>query len=46
VSSAKRIAQTIEWAEWPIPEEAWAELMALPAALDNPEADRVWSAAG
>ena len=46
VSSADRIAQTIEWAEWPIPEAAWAELMALPALTDDPEADRVWSAAG
>jgi D-threo-aldose 1-dehydrogenase len=44
VSSPERIAETIEWAEWPIPEEAWAELMALPAAVDNPEADRIWSA--
>ena len=36
VTQPERIAQTIEWARWPIPEEAWEELMALPYATDDP----------
>ena len=43
VSSPQRIAETIAWAEWPISEAAWADLMALPPLADNPEANRVWS---
>lgn len=40
VSSPERIRQTLEWAAWPIPAEAWAELMALPFGRDDPEATR------
>lgn len=40
VSKPERVAQTTEWAEWPIPEAAWAELLALPYATDDPEAGR------
>ena len=46
VSSPQRIAETIEWAALPIPEAAWAELLALPHFTDDPEVDRVWSADG
>ena len=35
-----RVAQTLEWAAAEIPDEAWAELMALPYASDDPEATR------
>lgn len=40
VSKPERVAQTLEWAAAPIPEEAWAELMALAFAVDDPEATR------
>ena len=40
VSKPERVQQTIEWAQWPIPEDAWAELDALPYATDDPEATR------
>ena len=40
VSKPDRIQQTIEWARWPIPAEAWEELMALPFATNDPEATR------
>ncbi len=46
VSHPERITETIAWAQWPIPDEAWAELMALPALADDPEANRVWDADG
>jgi D-threo-aldose 1-dehydrogenase len=40
VSKPERVAQTLEWAEWPIPEAVWEELMAVPFATDDPEATR------
>ena len=40
VSKAERVRQTVEWAEWAIPEEAWAELDALPYSVEDPEANR------
>ncbi len=40
VSKAERVAQTLEWATWPIPDAAWDELTALPATSDDPEATR------
>ena len=40
VSKPERVRQTLEWAAWPIPEEAWEELLALPFATDDPEATR------
>ena len=30
VSRPERITQTLEWANWPIPDAAWEELLALP----------------
>jgi D-threo-aldose 1-dehydrogenase len=40
VSRPERVAQTLEWAAFPIPEEAWAELLALPFTTQDPERDR------
>jgi D-threo-aldose 1-dehydrogenase len=40
VSRPERVAQTLEWAAWPIGDEVWAELMALPYGTDDPEATR------
>ena len=40
VSRPERVRETLEWAAWPIGEEVWAELMALPFATDDPEATR------
>ena len=40
VSKPERIAQTLEWAAWPIPDALWEELLALPYASDDPEATR------
>jgi D-threo-aldose 1-dehydrogenase len=40
VSKAERVAETLAWAEWPIGEEVWAELMALPFDTGDPEATR------
>lgn len=42
VSKPERVAQTVDWAEWPIPQAAWDELLALPYATDDPEAGRVY----
>jgi D-threo-aldose 1-dehydrogenase len=40
VSRPERVAQTLEWANWPIPEAAWSELLSPPFATDDPEATR------
>ena len=40
VSKPERVAQTLDWAAATIPDEAWAELMALLYATDDPEATR------
>jgi D-threo-aldose 1-dehydrogenase len=40
VSRPERVAETIGWANWPIGEEVWKELLALPFATDDPEATR------
>ena len=40
VSRPERVQQTLEWARWPIPEEVWDDLEALPFATDDPEATR------
>ncbi|HLX99418.1 MAG TPA: aldo/keto reductase, partial [Roseiarcus sp.] len=45
VTKPERIKQTADWARFPIPEEAWAELMALPYATDDPEATRDYKVA-
>ncbi len=43
VSKPERVQQTLEWAEWPIPDAAWAELLEQPRSADDPEASRVYS---
>ena len=42
VSKPERVAQTLEWAAWPIGDEVWAELMALPYETGDPEASRAY----
>jgi len=40
VTRPERVQQTLDWANWPIADEVWAELMALPFSRDDPEATR------
>ncbi|THD48986.1 MAG: aldo/keto reductase [Bradyrhizobium sp.] len=40
VSKPERVAETLQWASFPIPDAMWAELDALPFAADDPEATR------
>jgi D-threo-aldose 1-dehydrogenase len=40
VSKPERVAETLAWANWPIPEAVWAALDAVPFAADDPEATR------
>jgi len=42
VSKPERMAQTLEWARYEIPQAAWDELMALPFEHGDPEATRVY----
>lgn len=42
ISRPERIAQTLEWARYPIPDAAWRELLALPFETGDPEAARVY----
>lgn len=43
ISRPERVAQTLEWANWPIPDEAWDQLMALPFSAADPEASREYT---
>ncbi len=43
VSRPERVAQTLDWAAWDMPQAAWDELMALPYAVEDPEATREYS---
>jgi D-threo-aldose 1-dehydrogenase len=43
VSKPERVAETLAWAEFPVPAEVWSELAALPFSRDDPEAARVYS---
>lgn len=43
ISKPERVSQTIEWATWPIPDEAWEELMSLPSSAADPEASREYT---
>lgn len=43
VSKPERVAETIAWAQFPVPDELWDELAALPYSLNDPEATRVYS---
>lgn len=38
VGRPDRVAETIEWANWPTPDAIWEELAALPYFTDNPQA--------
>ena len=40
VTRPERIEETLTWAKWPIPADAWKELLALPFRSDDPEATR------
>ena len=42
VSKPERVAQTLSWAGQDIPREAWAALMQLNYAAEDPEANRVY----
>ncbi len=42
-SKPERVAQSIEWANWSIPEVVWEELSALPVSYDDPEATRQYT---
>jgi D-threo-aldose 1-dehydrogenase len=44
VSKPERIAETLEWAQWPIPDAMWDELLALPFSVADPEAARDYKA--
>ena len=40
VTRPERVQETLDWAAWPIDDEVWAELTALPFSTDDPEATR------
>ena len=40
VTKPERVKETLAWAAYPIPDAMWAELSALPASFDDPEATR------
>jgi D-threo-aldose 1-dehydrogenase len=40
VTKPERVAQTLEWARFPIPVAVWEELRAVPFSTDDPEATR------
>ena len=44
ISRPERVAETLEWARWPIPEAAWRELLSLPVSTEDPEASRRYRA--
>ena len=44
VSKPERVQTTLDWANWPIPDAAWEELLALPYDTDDPEANRQFTA--
>ena len=38
VGKPERVAETLEWASWPIGEDVWAELATVPHSTANPQA--------
>ena len=42
ISRPERVAETLAWARFPIPNAVWKELAALPFATDDPEATRAF----
>jgi D-threo-aldose 1-dehydrogenase len=43
VSKPERVAETLAWAEFPVPDALWRDLEALEPSRDDPEAARVYS---
>ncbi|MEX0853290.1 MAG: aldo/keto reductase [Bauldia sp.] len=43
VTRPERVAETVAWANWPIGDAVWKELMALPFSPDDPEATRAYT---
>ena len=42
VSKPERVQQTLDWANQPIADEVWQDILALPHSTDDPEATRVY----
>jgi D-threo-aldose 1-dehydrogenase len=42
ISRPERVRETLDWMLYPIPQQAWDALLALPYATDDPEASRVY----
>ena len=42
ITKKERINQTLDWANTPIPEEAWSKLLSLPYSTEDPEASRAY----
>jgi D-threo-aldose 1-dehydrogenase len=40
VSKPERVAETLDWARFPIPDALWEDLKSVPFAIDDPEATR------
>jgi D-threo-aldose 1-dehydrogenase len=40
VSRPERVAETLAWADWKVPDALWEEIKALPFSMDDPEATR------
>jgi D-threo-aldose 1-dehydrogenase len=43
VSKPERVAQTLEWARYPVPEAVWEDLASLSYSTDDPEASRQYN---
>jgi D-threo-aldose 1-dehydrogenase len=43
VTTPDRVQQSIDWANWNIPDELWSALSKLPFDMDDPEAARVYN---
>jgi D-threo-aldose 1-dehydrogenase len=43
VSKPERVAQTLEWARYPVPQAVWDELASLSHSTDDPEASRQYN---
>ena len=41
ISKPERVRETLEWAAWPIADEAWQEFLARPYSTEDPEASRM-----
>ena len=40
VTKPERVAETLAWADWPVPQAVWDALEGLAASADDPEATR------